>query len=215
MCNLQVRCATCNVQLRVQLARGNVQQAWYCTYLQCALFKMQHAMCSIYWAPYNVVDMRREKCDINDKSSWNLYRHKGLILTWAGHAQHFVYTVGTWRLARQGNFKFGAHCRLAQKMPKHFFYISGSVEEFLPITGAIWGWGQFSSVAFFKWTVHRDFRPLVFFHHSNWSEPLTNGLKYFCFWLRFRRDIRIFSELRAVSNWAESTATSENFCTDL
>ena len=155
MCNMQcaIACATCKGQCATSML----------LYLQCALFKMQHAMCSIYWAPYNVVDMRREKCDINDKSSWNLYRHKGLILTWAGHAQHFVYTVGTWRLARQGNFKFGAHCLLAQKMPKHFFYISGSLEEFLPITGAIWGWGQFSSVAFFKWTVHRDFRPLVFF----------------------------------------------------
>ena len=30
---------------------------------------------------------------------------------------------------------------------------------------------------FVKGTVQRDFRPPVFFHHSNWPGPLTNGLK--------------------------------------
>ena len=39
--------------------------------------------------------------------------------------------------------------------------------------------------------VQRDFRPPSFFHHSNWSGPLTNGLKYFHFWFRFRRVIRV------------------------
>ena len=48
----------------------------------------------------------------------------------------------------------------------------------------------------FKGTVQRDFRP-PFFHHSNRS--LTNGLKYFRFWFRFRRDFCIFPEFRAAS----------------
>ena len=30
-----------------------------------------------------------------------------------------------------------------------------------------------------------------FFHNSNQPGSLTNGLKYFRFWFRFRRDIRI------------------------
>ena len=30
-----------------------------------------------------------------------------------------------------------------------------------------------------------------FFHHFNQPGPLTNGLKYFRIWFRFRRDIRI------------------------
>ena len=37
----------------------------------------------------------------------------------------------------------------------------------------------------------RDFGPPVFFHHFNQPGPLTNGLKYFRIWFRFRRDIRI------------------------
>ena len=32
---------------------------------------------------------------------------------------------------------------------------------------------------------------LLFFHHFNQPGPLTNGLKYFRIWFRFRRDIRI------------------------
>ena len=42
----------------------------------------------------------------------------------------------------------------------------------------------------FKGTVQRDFGP-HFFHNSNQPGSLTNGLKYFRFWFRFRRDIRI------------------------
>ena len=41
--------------------------------------------------------------------------------------------------------------------------------------------------------VQRDFRPQVFFHNSNLPVPLTNGLKYFRFWLRIHRVIRILS----------------------
>ena len=48
------------------------------------------------------------------------------------------------------------------------------------------------------------FSTFSFFHHSNQPGPLTNGLKYFRFWLRFRWDIRIFMNLRAVSYCAES-----------
>ena len=33
------------------------------------------------------------------------------------------------------------------------------------------------------------FSTSCFFHHLNQPEPLTNGLKYFRFWFRFRRDI--------------------------
>ena len=43
-----------------------------------------------------------------------------------------------------------------------------------------------------KGTVQQDFRLPFFFHHSNRSEPLTNGIKYFRFWFRFRRVILIF-----------------------
>ena len=43
----------------------------------------------------------------------------------------------------------------------------------------------------FKGTVQRDFGPQFFFHNSNQHGSLTNRLKYFRFWLRFRRDIRI------------------------
>ena len=42
-----------------------------------------------------------------------------------------------------------------------------------------------------KGTVQRDFRPLVFFIISTSLSPLTNGLKYFRIWFRFRQDIRI------------------------
>ena len=44
---------------------------------------------------------------------------------------------------------------------------------------------------YIKGTVHRDFR-LSFFHHSNLPGSLTNGLKYFRFWSRFRRVVQIF-----------------------
>ena len=30
----------------------------------------------------------------------------------------------------------------------------------------------------------------IFDPHSNWSGPLTNGLKYFQIWFRFRRDVQ-------------------------
>ena len=43
-----------------------------------------------------------------------------------------------------------------------------------------------------------EFFNFQFLHYSNRSGPLTNGLKYFRFWFRSRRDIRIFPELRAV-----------------
>ena len=52
----------------------------------------------------------------------------------------------------------------------------------------------------FKGTVKRDFRPVLYY--SNLPGPLRtgNGLKYFWFWLRFRRVIRVFQDwLRAVS----------------
>ena len=42
-----------------------------------------------------------------------------------------------------------------------------------------------------KGTVQRDFRPLVFFHHSTQPRLLTHGLKYFRILFRFRQDIRI------------------------
>ena len=48
-----------------------------------------------------------------------------------------------------------------------------------------------------------EFFNYQFLHYSNRSGPLTNGLKYFRFWFRSRRDIRIFPELRAVSYCAE------------
>ena len=44
---------------------------------------------------------------------------------------------------------------------------------------------------FLKVQSHEIFYP-HFFHHSNLPGSLTNGLKYFRFWLRFRRVIRIF-----------------------
>ena len=44
---------------------------------------------------------------------------------------------------------------------------------------------------YIKGTVHRDFR-LSFFHHSNLPGSLTNGLKYFRFWSRFRRVVQNF-----------------------
>ena len=37
-----------------------------------------------------------------------------------------------------------------------------------------------------------------FFHHLNQPRPLTNGLKYFRFWLSFHRVIRIFINLPGV-----------------
>ena len=40
---------------------------------------------------------------------------------------------------------------------------------------------------------------LHFFHHSNLPEPLTNGLKYFRFWLRFCWLIRILVS----KNWPQ------------
>ena len=56
----------------------------------------------------------------------------------------------------------------------------------------------------FEGTVQGDFRPSLFFHHSNQPEPLTNGLKYFRFWFRFRWDTRIFPNLRAASYGTKS-----------
>ena len=46
-------------------------------------------------------------------------------------------------------------------------------------------------LSLFKGTVQRDFGPQFFFHNSNQHGSLTNMLKYFRFWLRFRRDICI------------------------
>ena len=40
------------------------------------------------------------------------------------------------------------------------------------------------------WNSPTRFSTPSFFHHSNWSGPLTNGLKYFRIWLSFRRDIQ-------------------------
>ena len=40
-----------------------------------------------------------------------------------------------------------------------------------------------------KGTVQRDFRPPVFFHHSNQPGPLINKFKYFHFYLGFHWDI--------------------------
>ena len=49
-----------------------------------------------------------------------------------------------------------------------------------------------SQILYFQGTVQWDFRPLVFFlHYSNLPGPLTNGFKYFRFWLRFCWVIRI------------------------
>ena len=48
-----------------------------------------------------------------------------------------------------------------------------------------------------KGKVQRDFRPLVF-HHSNLHGPLTTGLKYVRFWLRFHQFIPIFCNLPGV-----------------
>ena len=45
-----------------------------------------------------------------------------------------------------------------------------------------------------------------FFQHSNLTGPLTNGFKYFRFWLRFRRIFRFFLNLPAVSYCAESVS---------
>ena len=51
----------------------------------------------------------------------------------------------------------------------------------------------------FKGTVQRDFRRPVFFSHNlNQPGPLTNGTKYFRFWLSFRRVIQIFMNLPGV-----------------
>ena len=50
------------------------------------------------------------------------------------------------------------------------------------------------NLGIFKGTVQQDFRPPVFYiirtGLSHW--PVTNGLKYFCFWFSFCWDIRIF-----------------------
>ena len=56
----------------------------------------------------------------------------------------------------------------------------------------------------FKGTVQQDFRPSLFFHHSNQPEPRTNGLKYFRFWFRFRLNTRMFPNLRAASYGTKS-----------
>ena len=43
-----------------------------------------------------------------------------------------------------------------------------------------------------------------FFHNSNQLGPLTNELKYFRFWFRFRRDIHIFKNFPGVCDLGES-----------
>ena len=49
------------------------------------------------------------------------------------------------------------------------------------------------------------FSTFSFFHNSNLSGPLSKGLKYFWFWLRFRWVIRIFRKnFHGVSYCAES-----------
>ena len=54
------------------------------------------------------------------------------------------------------------------------------------------------SVSYLKWQSNEIFD--LFFHNSSLPGPLSNGLKYFWFWLRFRRVIRVFQDwLRAVS----------------
>ena len=63
-------------------------------------------------------------------------------------------------------------------------------------------------LGFARYTLKGQFNEIFypqFFHHSNRPGPLTNGLKYFRFWFRFRQDIHIFSEFRAVSYCAESS----------
>ena len=42
------------------------------------------------------------------------------------------------------------------------------------------------------------FSTSILFHHSNQPGPLTNGLKYFRFWLRVRRAIQNFMNLPGV-----------------
>ena len=43
-----------------------------------------------------------------------------------------------------------------------------------------------------------------FFHNSNHPGPLTNELKYFRLWFRFRRDIHIFMNFPGICNPGES-----------
>ena len=62
-----------------------------------------------------------------------------------------------------------------------------------------------SSCSFYvKGTVQTRFSTSSFFHHSNQPGPLTNGLKYFRFWLSFCRVIWIFLNLPGVWYCAES-----------
>ena len=56
-------------------------------------------------------------------------------------------------------------------------------------------WNPSLNCSNIKGTVQQDFRT-SFFHNSNLPGPLTNGLKYFRFWLRIRRVIQIFRNLR-------------------
>jgi hypothetical protein len=42
-----------------------------------------------------------------------------------------------------------------------------------------------------KWTVSRDFRPLVFFHQTIPPWALIHGLKPFRIWIRIRRENRL------------------------
>jgi hypothetical protein len=67
----------------------------------------------------------------------------------------------------------------------------------------------------FKGIVSRDFRPIFdprFFHQSIPLDSLINGLKYFCIWLRIRKEIREYKIFVVESNRISPRIRSYSIC---
>ena len=129
-----------------------------------------------------------QKADTTDKPLWKFERNLSIISSAACYQIFFEKSVKkVYNRKERDRWRFPELFQFFGISPQYRYRYHTAQSQSPCIMGGVMPLFRI----LFKGIFQRDFRP-NFFHHSNLPGPLTNRLKYFQFWFRFRQVNQIF-----------------------